>query len=779
MSGQVLVYPPHNGRGLRIAGPALVDLLRKWIADERASVLTATFERGPEGDEVLSSEALRAQQIEARFDEAALELKVAVLPEARRTNQVFLSGRGMPPSVSGALSPSPLSAFVNTRVGQDFAFSQASGENGRRPLRTDFESAVNFRDWVLEGTASYTQRAEHELSRGDVRLVRDFPEKMIRVMAGDLSYPLAAFQQFRPLGGLTVASNFTLQPYRVTIPMSTTELYLKSPSRVVVYVNGFQAQMLYLPAGRHDLRNLALGNGVNFIRLEITDDVGRVETLTFPWVSESDLLARGLHQFAYTVGAASTNVDNRREYARRDLTGSMYHRYGLSNRFTVGVAAQADDKQKIGSLEWLFANRFGTIGLEPAFSHIEGRRARAAWRLRYNYTDYNGPQLSQRNFTLGLQYLNPEFAQLGELNPSLTTLYDLSASYSQSIFWNVAARLSGTYQFNRNKLPGIVDSYSGTLSFVRVFDVGIQTSASLTRRVSQANIVENSAFLLFSWVIPGTNHFLNASQDTGRHASRMEWRYNSPQLVGGYNAGLSYERTPQNHRVDALAEHIGNRGNLSAAHNMLAETGGGRTSQLTSLRGGFSLAFAGGKLGVGRPITDSFAIVAASDALSGQTIGINPNSAEFHEARADWLGPAVVPNIRSYQYYNLYLDPSRLEPGRELGHENYTLLPSYRSGLLVRAGGDSRVMLAGVIVDGAGKPVALETAEARRIGAEALEEPVLLFTNRKGKFRMEGFKPGEYELVFYNESLGKLKVSIPENASGIHDAGRLTVRPVK
>lgn len=776
-SGELLVFPAESGADFRVQGPALLELIKALINDVQINRLSSLIE--PFGNSrVLTRQSIASVGILADFDTARLELNLKIPANLRRTNVVYLSGRGLPPERADALSPDPLSGYINVRAGQDFNFpaSTVTGSS-RRPLNSAFESAVNFRDWIIESNATFISQQPHGLARGDVRMVRDDPNHMLRYSAGDLSYPVSNYQSFRPMAGATVASNFSLQPYRVTVPMGGHEIFLKSPSRVVIYVNGYQAQLLHLPAGRHDLRSLSLGNGINFVRLEITDEVGRTETLEFPWISEADLLAPGLHQFAYSAGFAANQVDNRREYDTKLGTVSIFHRYGVSENLTIGANYQQDRRQLIGGVETLVSTRLGAFSLEPELAQIKNIDPQLGGRLRYLYTDYAGMHGTQRNLTLGVEYKARKFAMLGELTPNVVTSYDLTASYAQVILGSLAARTGFTYDFNRaDAQPGIVNGYIATLSLVKGWTTGLQTSLTLSHRYTQLAQRENEALFLFSWMIPETNHFVNFTEDTLRESSRAEWRYNSPQLVGGINTGAAFERSPDANRADLSLDYTGNRGTIGAAHNVTTNWSGVR-AQTTNLRGNAALVFSGGKFGVGRPVTDSFALVASSGRLGDQTIEVNPNANEYYEARSDWLGPAVLPNIRSYQYYRFALDPSGLEPGFELGQENYTFLPRYRSGVVVRAGTDATTMLSGALTNQLGKPLSLVSGEARVIGQQT--PGIFVFTNRKGKFRVEGFKPGEYELVLYDEELAPIRFTIPENASGIYDIGVIRVRPVK
>ena len=721
----------------------------------------------------LTEAALRESGLNVRFNEQALELHVEVPLELKALSVVYMSRRGDAPHHDDALRPSPLSGFINAQAGQDFNVNVDPGTKERRPLRTDLDGALNYRNWVIEGNSSYTERAENNWSRGDVRVVRDFPNAMVRGAIGDLSYPVSYYQRFRPLGGITAASNFSLQPYRVTIPMSSTEIFLRSPSRVIVSANGARIQTLQLPAGRHDLRNLALSNGISDIRLDITDEVGRTETIVLPWVSDSDLLAKDVQQFAYSAGFPSQPLHGSRRYEGDRPTASLFHRYGITDHVTSGGFFQGDRRQIVAGLEALWARWFGTLALEPAISRLSQHSPTFAGRVRYSLTDYRGPDRTQRNFAIGVEHRERGFAFLDDVTGAQTLAYDLNASYGQTLFLDLNARLNLSYQFNRRSESSVSDTYGTSFTLLRSFDSGIQASVTLTDRRNVLGVKERGVFALFSWAIPATNHYLTASTDTSRDSNRLDWRYNSPRLVGGFNVGAGVEKIEAITKADATVEYVGNRGTIALNQDTQHDSRA-KTSHVSSIRAGTALVFAGGKFAVGRPVSDSFAIVAPINGLKGQTVDVNPNSYEYYDARADWLGPGVIPNMRPYQYFHLYFDPSKLDPGYELGQENFHLLPTYKSGVLIALDNDSKVMLGGWLRDKTGQPLALASGEARALD-DSTSTPVTLFTNRKGKFRILGFKPGRYELRFFNEKYQPVRFEIPPGTTGLYDIGGLSV----
>lgn len=248
------------------------------------------------------------------------------------------------------------------------------------------------------------------------------------------------------------------------------------------------------------------------------------------------------------------------------------------------------------------------------------------------------------------------------------------------------------------------------------------------------------------------------------------------------NAGIGAEHSPTSTAAQARADYTGNRGGIGLLHE---ETRGANLpgSHHTSLRLRTALVAARGHFGLSQPVSDSFALVAPDKKLSDQVVPLNPRGEDRADAYANSFGPGVVSNLLSYHYYRLQLDSSLLKPGYLLDRENYTLLPSYKSAILILPGNESSVMLSGFLEDESGTPLALQSGEARLTGRSGVSEgaepaslPVTLFTNRKGRFRMEGLQPGTYELTLFDEGYAPIVFSIPDGAEGIFEIGRLRVK---
>ncbi len=56
-------------------------------------------------------------------------------------------------------------------------------------------------------------------------------------------------------------------------------------------------------------------------------------------------------------------------------------------------------------------------------------------------------------------------------------------------------------------------------------------------------------------------------------------------------------------------------------------------------------------------------------------------------------------------------------------------------------------------------------------------KPLELFTNRKGKFVVEGLMPGNFELRLFEEGLPPVRFEIPKGKAGLYDIGSLRLPP--
>ncbi len=172
----------------------------------------------------IDTNPLQEMGVDLYFDNQELELHVTIAPKARKTTTNALYRRTPPYPISQALPVSPVSGYLNMRMGVDYYHKSDGVLDGRQPAIVSFEHALRVEDWVLEADTRYLEKNSTQWQRGNIRVVHDDTERMWRYGFGDLSYPTSGIQQFQPMAGFTLARNFSLQPYRVTTPTGNADL---------------------------------------------------------------------------------------------------------------------------------------------------------------------------------------------------------------------------------------------------------------------------------------------------------------------------------------------------------------------------------------------------------------------------------------------------------------------------------------------------------------------------------------------------------------------------
>ncbi len=511
--------------------------------------------------------------------------------------------RGYAPEAGAAvLMPADLSAFVNLRGGQDIVTSGPE-DNGRQPLRLDSDGAINFKNWVVEGRAHYTEDGVPAFVRDDVRLVHDLPESMVRLAAGDLSYPVIGFQSYQPMLGVSIARNFTLQPYRVTMPTGETSFVLESPSRVDVLVNGQQVQSLRLDPGSYDISDFPIADGGNDVTLMITDVTGRVERKTFSLFSDQQLLQKGLHEYTYNMGVVSENDASGIHYKTDTPALSLFHRYGLTETVTTGFSAQGSRDAKQAALLALAALPIGTVGVETAVS--DASATGAATRLSFRRTN----AVTRRDFSATAIWRSAQFTALGQVPSTDTAAIETAMRYSQPIFDDISFGFGGRYRFARGNVP---DDWSYSASFSRNFRGAV--TATLTaehRREGGAGV-----FLALTWTPPLSRYSVNAAADTLAGTQDIQWNYRADHDVSSfrYNAGITRSKDGSLHDTGGIS-YSGYRGEASLRHDVTTHPDDQETESRSQLLFGSALVYADGAAAVSRPVNGSFVVLPSHPSL--------------------------------------------------------------------------------------------------------------------------------------------------------------------
>lgn len=757
-----------NPKDTQVDMAALAALLADRAQEEPVAALRALA--GQDGFGRVAD--VPADGLAVAYEAADLSIAVSIPPPLRRVVRLDVTGRSDAARGMLVLPPATFSAYVNMRAAVDFLASPDPGRaDGRGPLSVVFEPAANWRGWVFEGEAYYRENGLSRWSRGPLRIVRDLPDRAIRVQAGDVFYPVLGSQTGRPLGGLSVARNFSLQPYRSVQPAGQRDFVLEAPSLVEVFVNGRPTRSYRLDPGPYNISNFPGASGTNDIQIRITDAFGRTQAIEFPFFFDSQLLAAGVQEFAYTAGYPYTTDTRGVSYVRERLSFSGFHRVGVTDALTLGAGLQADKDQQILSGEALLATPFGTFGIDPQVS--VGPDA-TGYALTLRYRDYRSGEAlwRQRTVTGQVTWRDNAFASFGTLRAGNPTSLDASLRISQPLLDGLTATLGARWRETRD--PDRVDGYAVDFTLRRRIGRNGSVDLTLSHDRDDFGEVETGAYFSVRYSFDDAQYNAGFSIDTVARERRLDLRYQSPYASDQWSLAVDATNAAGGDRLQGSAGYVHQRFLANVRHDAVERAlGGGRALEhRTQASVATALAFADGHVGVTRPISNSFAIVVPHPRIADKPIGVDPIN-DRYTASSGWLGPAVLPNIAQYLIRPLQIDVLEVPPTYDVGEDRPAVQPGYRTGTVVPIGTDATASLDGVMRGPDGEPVSLHSGVLEPVGAADGRAPVQFFTNRRGRFRVESVRPGDWTLRVYGIDAPPVPISVPREAEGVLKIGEI------
>lgn len=130
-------------------------------------------------------------------------------------------------------------------------------------------------------------------TRFDSRWQLDLPDRMLSLSLGDQLSGALSWSRSARFAGLHIARDFSLQPYRVTTPLSSFAGEAVLPSTVDLYINGVRQASQRVAPGRFQLDAMPALNGIGQAQLRVTDINGHSSALEFPLYGAPELLQPG------------------------------------------------------------------------------------------------------------------------------------------------------------------------------------------------------------------------------------------------------------------------------------------------------------------------------------------------------------------------------------------------------------------------------------------------------------------------------------------------------
>ncbi|MFJ6025710.1 hypothetical protein ACIQC9_14045 [Brevundimonas sp. NPDC092305] len=739
---------------VKVRGADLIGLVSRIVTPAAVEQLRSIVD----ADGYISPAAARTIGFDLTFDPALLDLAVSIPVEARQRQTLGLGFDSSVINPTPSADPEPFSLYLNYRASLDYVHvSEGGREEGLRAPRFDIDLNGTVGKVAFENLLTVDPDADEEVQRNASRLIYDQPDKILRWTVGDLFPEGTSFQSAPDIAGLSVQRLYSLSPSdRFVASRSSRTITLREESNIEIRVNGALARTLTLAPGTYDLRDLPLTQGANAVEIVIESLSGQREVILFDFFSDNTLLAPGIDEFYAGVGIQAPREAGRIDYQEEEPVFSGFYRRGITEQITLGANAQAtQDAQLVGG-EMVYGGPWGLTALDIAFSNRDegsGYAARVEHRLSREV-----PQLAGREtFDVSVETRSQDFAAIENLGGVDNYRLQIAARYARPFTETLSGSIGGDYAVGRDQLEdryGASAFASWRVNYDTLVNFGV-TYASNSLVGAETNVFINLTRRF------GSRSTLSVGAESQNGLLRAGYSRAPERMLNDWGFSADVTRTDDAFGFNGAATYTTNRGDFEVDHfTVFDDARGDISSQQTSLRAYGSIAMAGSKVGVGRRIYDSFALVDGHPTLEGRRVLIRGVEAIEESAYSDGFGPAVVP-IGSYYPQTVPYDVENLPLGYDLGSGLFQLLPRFHSGYALTVGSAYNVTASGQMVDPQAFPVSLRTGEA-----VSLDDPnapkAEVVTNRSGRFAVSGLAPGRWRITLRGDPALVYDIVVPE-----------------
>lgn len=764
--GEVPVLLTHDDRFLVDAAPFL-KLIDTLLNDQgRAKLAQAVGTR-----DRFAADDIAATGVSLNYDPSSLSVVVLdITPNERATEALFKTPTREDETPD--LLPAKFSAFLNINAIENRIWGGYN--DGFMDPAFYFNGAARLGGVVLEGDFQVAQQFlsladnSYRFDRNYVRLVYDQPDQYRRWYLGDLTPEVRGEQSFVQMGGIGVSRQRNrFDQFRSAILQGNRQIVLQQSSTVEIYRNGSLYKQFQLQPGSYDLSALPLVTGSNDIQIRVRDASGTVQNLDYQSYLDPIDLAPGDYEYSAYIGKLSNRFGLSPTY-KGPLAFSGFFRKAFLDRPAIGVGLQASRQNQIitGQTQFVLGNG-SRLQLDGGVSRASHYGEGFSVGLGYDQIVDRG-DLSD-SFTIAANYLSKRFAGLGFQEPDNASSVDINAQYARAINRELTLLFGGTYVKNRSHLGDSYRLYASTsyrISRVWTVQGGIDYSKFAGSLGGKGGI----GFSLSLVYQPNYRDRGELRHDDTSGQTELSYTHAADDRIGSVGYGGVIDRDSGSVDGQAFADYIGNRFDATLSHSAYGpDFGHVGQQQITALRVGTSLAFAGGHFGIGRRVNDSFAVLYPHETLKGHSVVAGQSlSDNDYLSKSGTLGGAVNGYLTSYVTQSIQYDVENPPPGYDVGAGVVRVRPPYHSGYGLEIGTAAFASATGTLEFSDGNPVPLNAGKVIALDVKD-KASMSFFTNSIGRFAIQNLRPGVRYRVELFGSDDSFQFTVPRDTHGLVD----------
>ncbi|HWR98632.1 MAG TPA: fimbria/pilus outer membrane usher protein [Candidatus Methanoperedens sp.] len=693
--------------------------------------------------------SLRALGVSYDFNADAVSADISAPPELLASAVIdFLAGTSRDVEY-----PSGRSAFLN------YGLAWRGGEGYGSPgLEATAELGARAGDWQLLSDALYRSFAE----AGDViRLMsraswEDRSEQQ-RLTIGDVTANPGELWAAPLLGGLSCTKLHRLDPYRVRHPTFGLTGQASLPAEARIYLDGVQVRTEKLAPGRFEILNLDAYGGSRSVEVVVQDALGRETRIRRPFYFTDAVLRRGLHEYGYHLGWLRQDFGVASNHYARPVV-SVFHRYGISDSFTLGFAGEAGNgAASVGPTLSFVAESLGTVTASLSAGRMDGEGG-YAWAVAHEYHTprWNAHVRCLRASGRYRTMLDADAAALAGTHLDAGIGFGTAGVGNVAVDWSSRRLDAGA---DRNRLG--VDYHLGLFGKLRLL-------AGVARIEEEGE--RRTEFSLGLSYFPGRERTIAGqySRLGGESLATLEIAQDRREGTGLAWRGSAQWRGDETLLRPAL-EYRGRHGIL-AGNVALRREGDERFRGSYDLSAAGALYATGGHVGLGRPVSDSFAIVQVGREKGLPGVRVYQGGSERGATAAD--GTLLLPEVGSYVHNQISIEPKDIPLDYSLEQIMRVISPAERSGSVVLFNAARYQAVTGrlaVTEHGARRPI-----EYLEISVRAGKRAWSMPSGKDGEFFLENAGSGAVFLSFRDRGAERsCAIVIPPSEEVIVDIGEV------
>ncbi|MES1978556.1 MAG: fimbria/pilus outer membrane usher protein [Pseudomonadota bacterium] len=607
--------------------------------------------------------------------------------------------------------------------------------------------------------------------RLDTSWQRDFPDELTTLTVGDTITGAVGWSRALRIGGVRLASNFGLQPYRVTAPLAAFQGSAVLPSTVDLFVNGMKQSTQQVQPGQFQLNSAPSLNGRGQAQMVITDINGQSRVVSFDIYGSPQLLAAGLSDWSLDAGVI------RQDYALKSFSYgsepvlSASVRHGWTDRITLeGHAETTRGLQLAGAgAAWLLGEQGGIATASLSGSrHDDGAGVASSSGMQASL----GYQWIARYFNASINTLRADanYRDIASLNGAPVTRLSDSAyvgfdtSFGQFGFALLRQQYTGSAitRFASLSWSKQLSRYGSlTVNFNRSF--GDQTGPQLYVGWSMLLGRDTSVAVSARKTRDSNSLTLDAARSAPSDEDGWGWRVQANAVDGsGGNNGQG-----QISRTTAYGQFAG-----GISHFRGVQGSPSSTSLFGNASG--SVVMMQGKVQPTRRVDDAFAVV-STNGMPGIPVRLENRLV----GETDEAGLLFVSRLNAWQHNRISIDTLRLPPDMHINRTSLDAVPAGRSGVLAKFGMRRILAVQLTLRDAAGAwlpmgSVVMMNAPGKPSALDAAANATSTVVGYDGLVYLEDPAPGAVLHVETVTGACRATLALPDQPSGLVDLGTLT-----